>query len=101
MNTTLNNSNRRHQLSISALNNIDTFDGKQGHKLGDWLANNENAATLVEENEVIVAKGKARGLVLDLIKEHEDKPWPHIKEQLRNHLNNASVHTYTSRFMEI
>ena len=101
MNTTLNNSNRRHQLSISALNNIDTFDGKQGHKLGDWLANNENAATLVEGNKVIVAKGKARGLVLDLIKEHEDKPWPHIKEQLRNHLNNASIHTYTSRFMEI
>ena len=101
MNTTLNNSNRRHQLSISVLNDIYTFDGKQGHKLDDWLANIENAATLVEENEVIVAKGKARGLVWDLIKEHKDKPWPHIKEQLRNHLNNASIHTYTSRFMEI
>ena len=50
---------------------------------------------------MIVAKGKARGLVRDLIKEHEDKPWPHIKEQLRNCLNNASIHTYTSRFMEI
>ena len=35
MNTTLNNSNRRHQLSISVLNDIDTFDGKQGHKLDD------------------------------------------------------------------
>ena len=101
MNTTLNNSNRRHQLSISVLNDIDTLDGKQGHKLDDWLADIENAATLVEENEVIVAKGKARGLARDLIKEHEDKPWPHIKEQLRNHLNNASIHTYTSRFMEI
>ena len=101
MNTTLNNSNRRHQLSISVLNDIDTFDGKQGHKLDDWLANIENAATLVEENEVIVAKGKARGLVRDLIKEHEDKPWPHIKEQLHNHLNNASKHSYTFRFMEI
>ena len=62
MNTPLNNSNRRHQLSISVLNDIDMFDGKQGHKLDDWLANIENAATLVEENEVIVAKGKARGL---------------------------------------
>ena len=101
MNPTLNNSNRRHQLSISVLNDIDTFDGKQGHKLDDWLANIENAATLVEENEVIVAKGKARGLVRDLIKEHEDKPWPHIKEQLCNLLNNASIHTYTLRFMEI
>ena len=101
MNTTLNNSNQRHQLSISVLNDINTFDGKQGHKLDDWLADIENAATLVEENEVIVAKGKARGLVRDLIKEHEDKPWPHIKEQLHNHLNNASIHTYTSRFMEI
>ena len=49
----------------------------------------------------MVAKGKARGLVRDLIREHEDKPWPHIKEQLRNHLNNASIHTYTLRFMEI
>ena len=39
MNTTLNNSNRRHQLSISVLNDIDTYDGKQGHKLDDWLAN--------------------------------------------------------------
>ena len=29
MNTTLNNSNRRHQLSISVLNDIDTCDGKQ------------------------------------------------------------------------
>ena len=28
-------------------------------------------------------------------------PWPHIKEQLCNCLNNASIHTYTSRFMEI
>ena len=37
MNTTHNN-NRRHQLSISVLNDIDTFDGKQGHKLDDWLA---------------------------------------------------------------
>ena len=101
MNTTLNNSNRRHQLSISVLNDIDTFDGKQGHKLDDWLANIENAATLVEENKVIVAKGKARGLVWDFIKEHEDKPWPHIKEQLHNCLNNASIHTYTLRFMEI
>ena len=80
MNTALNNSNRRHQLSISVLNNIDTFDGKQGHKLDDWLGNIENAATLVEENEVIVAKGKARGLAWDFIKEQEDKPWPHIKE---------------------
>ena len=101
MNTTLNSSNRRHQLSISVLNDIDTFDGKQGHKLDDWLANIENAAAIVEENEVMVAKGKARGLTHDLIKEHEDQPWPHIKEQLRNHLNNASIHTYTSRFMEI
>ena len=101
MNTTLNNSNRRHQLSISVLNNIDTFDGKQGHKLDDWLGDIKNAATLVEENKVIVAKGKAMGLVWDLIKEHEDKPWPHIKEQLCNRLNNASIHTYTSQFMEI
>ena len=101
MNTTLNSSNRRHQLSISVLNEIDTFNGKQGHKLDNWLADIENAAALVEENEVIVAKGKARGLARDLIKEHEDKPWPHIKEQLRNRLNNVSIHTYTSRFMEI
>ena len=101
MNTTLNNSNRRHQLSISVLNDIDTHDGKQGHKLDNWLADIENAATLVEENEVMVAKGKARRLAQYLIKEHEDKPWPHIKEQLHNCLNNASIYTYTSRFMEI
>ena len=101
MNTTLNSSNRRHHLSISVLNDIDTFDGKQGHKLDDWLADIENAAAIVEENEIMVAKGKARGLACDLIKEHEDQPWPHIKEQLRNCLNNASIHTYTSRFMEI
>ena len=101
MNTTHNNSNRRHQLSISVLNNIDTFDGKQGHKLDDWLADVENAAAIVEENEVVVAKGKVRGLARDLIKEHKSQPWHHIKEQLRNQLNNASIHTYTSRFMEI
>ena len=101
MNTTLNNSNRRQQLSISVLDDIDIFDGKQGHKLDNWLTDIENAATLVEENKVIVAKGKARGLVRDLIKKHEDKPWPHIKEQLHNHLNNASIHTYTLRFMGI
>ena len=59
MNTTLNNSNRRHQLSISVLNNIDTYDSKQGHKLDDWLADIENATALVEENKVMVAKGKA------------------------------------------
>ena len=62
MNTTLNNSNIRHQLSISILNDINTYDGKQGHKLDDWLADIENAATLVEENKVVVAKGKPRGL---------------------------------------
>ena len=62
MNTTLNNSNKRHQLSISVLNDINTFDGKQGHKLDNWLADIENAAAVVEENEVMVAKGKARGL---------------------------------------
>ena len=62
MNTTLNNSNRRHQLSISVLNDIDTYNGKHEHKLEDWLADIENAATLVEENGVMVAKGKARGL---------------------------------------
>ena len=49
----------------------------------------------------MVAKGKVRGLARDLIKEHENQPWPHIKEQLRNWLNNASIHTYTSRFMEL
>ena len=52
----------RHQLSISVLNDIDTFNGKQGHKLDDWLADVENAAAIVEEDEVVVAKGKARGL---------------------------------------
>ena len=26
------------------MNDIDTFDGKQGHKLDDWLADVENAA---------------------------------------------------------
>ena len=101
MNTTHNSSNRRHQLSISVLNDIDTFDGKQGHKLDDWLADFENAAAIVEEDEVVVAKGKARGLAQDLIKEHESQPWHHIKEQLHNCLNNASIHTYTLRFMEI
>ena len=101
MNTTLNNNSRRHQLSILVLNDIDTFDGKQGHKLDDWLADIENTAAIVEENKVMVAKGKARGLAQDLMKEHEDQPWTHIKEQLHNHLNNASIHTYTSRFMEI
>ena len=61
-NTTLNTSNQRHQLSISVLNDIDTFDGKQGHKLEDWLADIENAAAIVEKDEVMVAKRKARGL---------------------------------------
>ena len=100
-NTTLNTSNQRHQLSIPVLNDIDTFDGKLGHKLDDWLADIENAAAIAEEDEVMVAKGKARELALDLIKEHENQPWPHIKEQLCNCLNNASIHTYTSRFMKI
>ena len=100
MNTT-HNSNQRHQLSISVLNDIDTFNGKQGHKLDDWLADVENAAAIIEEDEVVVAKGKVRGLARDLIREHESQPWHHIKEQLRNRLNNASIHTYTSRFMEI
>ena len=100
-NTTHNSSNQRHQLSISVLNDIDTFDGKQGHKLDDWLADVENAAAIVEEDEVVVANGKARGLARDLIKEHESQPWHHIKEQLCNCLNNASIHTYTSKFMEI
>ena len=76
MNTTLNNSNRRHQLSISVLNNIDTYDGKQGHKLDDWLADIENAATLVAEDEVMVAKGKVRGLARDLIKNVRTSPGP-------------------------
>ena len=58
MNTTHNNSNRRHQLSISVLNDIDTFNGKQGHKLDDWLADVENAGAIIEENEIIVVKGK-------------------------------------------
>ena len=62
MNNTHNGSNRRHQLNISVLNDIDTFDGKQVHKLDDWLADIENAATIVEEEEVVVAKGKVRGL---------------------------------------
>ena len=101
MNITHNGSSIRHQLSISVLNDIDTFDGKQGHKLDDWLADIENAAATVEEDEVVVAKGKVRGLAQDLIREHESQPWHHIKEQLHNHLNNASIHTYTSRFMEI
>ena len=83
------------------LNDIDTFDGKQGHKLDDWLADVENAAAIVEEDKVMVAKGKVRGLAQDLIKEHENQSCTHIKEQLPNHLNNASIHTCTSRFMEI
>ena len=62
MNTTRNNSNQGHQLSISVLNDIDTFDAKQGHKLDDWLTDVENAAAIVEEDKVVVAKGKARGL---------------------------------------
>ena len=95
MNTTHNNSNRRHQLSISVLNDIDTFNGKQGHKLDDWLADVKNAAAIIEENEVVVAKGKVRGPARDLTKEHESQPWHHIKEQLCNCLNNASIHTYT------
>ena len=62
MNTTHKSSNQRHQFSISVLNDIDTFNGKQGHKLDDWLADIENAAAIIEEDEVVVAKGKVRGL---------------------------------------
>ena len=80
MNTTHNGSSQRHQLSISVLNDIDTYDGKQGHKLDNWRTDVENAAAIVEEDEVVVGKGKARGLVRDLIKEHDNQPWPHIKE---------------------
>ena len=80
INTTHNNSSQRHQLSISVLTDIDTFDGKQGHKLDDWLADMEVAAAIIEEDEVVVAKGKARGLARDLIKGHESQPWHHIKE---------------------
>ena len=101
MNITHNGSNQRHQLSILVLNDIDTFNGKQGHKLDNWLADVENAAAIVEDDEVVVAKGKARGLVRDLTREHESQPWHHIKEQLCNCLNNVSIHTYTSGFMEI
>ena len=54
MNTTHNSNNRRHQLSISVLNDIDTFDGKQGQKLDNWLADIENAAAIIEEDEVVV-----------------------------------------------
>ena len=67
MNIAHNGSNRRHQLSILVLNDIDIFDGKQGHKLDDWLADVENAAAIVEEDEVVVAKGKARGLFLKIL----------------------------------
>ena len=83
------------------MNDIETFDGKQGHKLDDWLADIENAAAIVEEDEVVVVIGKGGGLAGDLIKEHENQPWHHTKEQLHNCLNNASIHTLTSRFMEI
>ena len=62
MNTTHNSSNRRHQLSISVLNDIDTFNGKQGHKLDNWLTDFESATAIVEEDKVVVAKEKARGL---------------------------------------
>ena len=47
--------------------------------IDDWLADIENAATLVEENEVIVAKGKARGLVQDLIKNMKTSPGPTLR----------------------
>ena len=53
------------------MNDIDTFDGKQGHKLDDWLADVENVAAIIEEDEVVVAKGKVRGLAQDLIREHK------------------------------
>ena len=56
MNIAHNSSNQRHQLSIPV------FNGKQGHKLDDWLADIENAAAIVEDDEVVVAKGKVRGL---------------------------------------
>ena len=79
------------------MNDIDTFNGKQGHKLDDWLADVENAAVIVEEDEVVVAKGKARGLARDLIKEHESQPWHHIKEQLHNRLNNATLIRHLGR----
>ena len=66
------------------MNDIDTFDGKQGHKLDDWLADVENAVAIIEENKVVVAKGKVRGIARDLIKEHASQPWHHINEQLCN-----------------
>ena len=62
VNATQNGSNRRHLLSISVLKDIDTFNGKQGHKLDNWLTDIENAAAIVEEDKVVVAKGKVRGL---------------------------------------
>ena len=60
-NTTLNTSNQRHQLSISVLNDIDTFDGKQGHKLDDWLTDVENAAAIVEEDGSYGSKRQGKG----------------------------------------
>ena len=92
MSNTHNNSNRRHQLSISVLNDIDTFDGKQGHKLDDWLADVENAAAIVEEDEVVVAKGKARGLARDLKRTREPTLAPY--QRTTSQLSKQCQHTH-------
>ena len=53
------------------MNDIDTSDGKQGHKLDDWLADVENAAAIVEEDRVVVAKGTR---LVEFPKKHQKNP---------------------------
>ena len=100
---TLCTTQKEMNLTNSLLQDITDFNEYNSTKLEDWLMDVETAADLTNESLAKLAKAKSRGLTCTLVMEaiNSDKSGEEIKDLLRFKLCNASIHTYTSCFMDI
>ena len=90
-------------LTSSLLQDIVVFNEHDSAKLWEWLTYIETAVVLTSESQPKLDKVKSKGLTLTLGMEaiNSEKTWDDIKDLLRLKLYNASIHKYTSLFMDI
>ena len=80
-----------------------TFHGQDSSKLDTWFMDIETTADIFTESCTCLAEATSHSLTHMLICKatSTEKCWDEIKVILRLELCNASIHTFTSYFMEI
>ena len=100
---TLHATERETNLTTSLLQDIHTFNGQDSLKLEDWLMDLETMNGILTESLTSLTEVKSQDLTCTLMCKtfQAGKCWDELKRIFQLKLCNATIHIYTSCFMNI